>query len=142
MRALRPNEEGRIAIVTNAGRTAVDAGHDNQTALCHHPIPSLLFARPVEWEWKLTPTSYGKKTITIDVSANIQIGADKHQVQVTTLHESIEIQVTTFQRLKTYVTSASGMMTAVAAAFTSLAGVLGVVPKTRQFFKDYVFTFF
>src|SRR3954469_3425391 len=26
-RALRPKEEGRIAIVTNAGRTAVDAGH-------------------------------------------------------------------------------------------------------------------
>ena len=27
LRALRPNEEGRIAIVTNAGRTAVDVGH-------------------------------------------------------------------------------------------------------------------
>jgi hypothetical protein len=26
-RATRPKEEGRIAIVTNAGRTAVDAGH-------------------------------------------------------------------------------------------------------------------
>ena len=26
-RVLRPKEEGRIAIVTNAGRTAVDAGH-------------------------------------------------------------------------------------------------------------------
>ena len=25
--SLRPKEEGRIAIVTNAGRTAVDAGH-------------------------------------------------------------------------------------------------------------------
>jgi hypothetical protein len=25
--ATRPKEEGRIAIVTNAGRTAVDAGH-------------------------------------------------------------------------------------------------------------------
>ncbi len=27
MRALRPKEEGRIAIVTNAGRAAVDVGH-------------------------------------------------------------------------------------------------------------------
>ncbi|MGY4505725.1 hypothetical protein ACVWYH_009682 [Bradyrhizobium sp. GM24.11] len=26
-RALRPREEGRIAIVTNAGRAAVDVGH-------------------------------------------------------------------------------------------------------------------
>ena len=26
-RATRPKEEGRIAIVTNAGRVAVDAGH-------------------------------------------------------------------------------------------------------------------
>ena len=26
-RSLRPKEEGRIAIVTNAGRTAVDVGH-------------------------------------------------------------------------------------------------------------------
>jgi hypothetical protein len=27
LRALRPKEEGRIAIVTNAGRTAVDVDH-------------------------------------------------------------------------------------------------------------------
>ncbi len=26
-RSLRPKEEGRIAIVTNAGRAAVDVGH-------------------------------------------------------------------------------------------------------------------
>jgi len=33
LRALRPKEEGRIAIVTNAGRTAVDAGHTGATAI-------------------------------------------------------------------------------------------------------------
>jgi len=31
LRATRPKEEGRIAIVTNAGRAAVDAGHIGAT---------------------------------------------------------------------------------------------------------------
>ena len=33
MRALRPKEEGRIAIVTNAGRAAVDVGHIGATGI-------------------------------------------------------------------------------------------------------------
>jgi hypothetical protein len=33
LRALRPNDKGRIAIVTNAGRTAVDVGHIGATVI-------------------------------------------------------------------------------------------------------------
>jgi hypothetical protein len=34
-------------------------------------------SHPVEWEWKLKPTSAGTKTVTIEVAANIQVGPDK-----------------------------------------------------------------
>jgi hypothetical protein len=90
----------------------------------------------VEWNWKLKPTSTGKKTLTIEVAANIQVGPDKHRVQIKTLHESIVIQVTLFQRLKTYMADASGMAAAAAAVATPLAVLIGFVPKVRKFFKD------
>jgi hypothetical protein len=95
-------------------------------------------AQPVEWEWKVKPISSGTKSVTIDVAANIQIGPEKHRVQITTLHESIEIQVTAFQRLKSYVAGANGAIAAITAAITSLAGIIGFVPKARQFFADVI----
>jgi hypothetical protein len=99
-------------------------------------------AQPVEWEWRVKPTSSGVKSLTIDVAANIQIGASKNRIQLTTLHETIDIQVTIFQRLKTYLAGANGVIAAVTAALTSLVGLVGFVPKVRQFFKDYVLTLF
>jgi len=97
-------------------------------------------AKPVEWEWRVKPTSSGKKSLTVDVAANIQIGPNKNRVQITTLHESIEIQVTAFQRLQSYLAGVNGMIAAVTAALTSIAGLIGFVPKIRQFFKDNVLT--
>ncbi|WP_156918297.1 hypothetical protein [Bradyrhizobium sp. Cp5.3] len=99
-------------------------------------------AHPVEWEWKVKPISSGTKSVTIDVAANIQIGPDKHRVQLTTLHESIEIQVTAFQRLKSYVASLNGAIGAITAAITSLAAIIGLIPKARQFFADNVLSLF
>ena len=98
--------------------------------------------QPVEWDWKVKPTSSGTKSITIDVAAIIQIGSDKNRVQITTLHESIEIQVTVFQRLKSYVASVSGTAAAITGLITALAGVIGFVPKIREFFKEYVLVVF
>lgn len=95
----------------------------------------------VEWDWRLKPTSTGTKTLTIEVAANIQIGSDKHRVQIQTLHESIVIQVTMFQRLKAYVADASGMAAATVAVVTPLAVLIGFVPKVRKFFKDMLASF-
>jgi hypothetical protein len=94
------------------------------------------FAQPVEWDWKLQPTSAGTKSLTIEVAANIFVGADKHRVQITTLHESIQIEVTILQRLKAYVADASGLIVAGAALATPLAVLIGFVPKVRKFFQD------
>lgn len=109
------------------------AGPQARTATLSHPV---------EWEWKVKPTSAGTKSVTIDVAANILIGSDKNRVQITTLHESIEIQVTILQRLKAYVASVNGAIAAAAALGTSLAGLFGFVPKVRQFFKDHVLSLF
>jgi hypothetical protein len=93
-------------------------------------------SHPVEWEWKLKPTSAGTKTVTIEVTANIQVGADKHRVQINTLHESILIQVSIFQRLGAYLADANGAVVATAALATPLAALVGFVPKVRQFFTN------
>ena len=80
-------------------------------------------AQPVEWNWKLTPASTGKKTLTIEVAANILIGPDKQRVQIDTLRETIEIQVTIFQRIKAYLAEANGAIVATAALVTPLAAI-------------------
>lgn len=98
-------------------------------------------SQPVEWNWTLKPTSAGTKTLTIEVVANIQVGSDKHPIQLTTLHEPIVIQVTIFQRLKAYVATASGMVVAAAALVTPLAVLIGSIPKVRKFFKDELASF-
>jgi hypothetical protein len=90
-------------------------------------------AQPVEWNWKLTPASTGKKTLTIEVAANILIGPDKQRVQIDTLRETIEIQVTIFQRIKAYLAEANGAIVATAALVTPLAAILGFFPTVRKF---------
>jgi hypothetical protein len=45
VRALRPKEEGRIAIVTNAGRAAVDVGHIGATGIAGRATVSDSIAR-------------------------------------------------------------------------------------------------
>src|SRR5262249_569980 len=105
------------------------AGPQNRTATLAHPV---------EWSWKLKPTSVGKKSLTLEVAAYIFVGTDKHRVQIETLHESIEIQVTMFQRLKAYVADASGLIIAAAALVTPLATLIAFFPKGRKFLKSEV----
>ncbi len=93
------------------------------------------FTHPVEWEWKVKPTAAGTKTLTIEVAAFISIGADKHRVQITTLHEPIEIQVTMYQRLKAIAADASGLLVAAAAVVTPLGALFAFVPQFRKFVK-------
>jgi len=59
--ATRPNEEGRIAIVTNAGRAAVDVGHIGAMRFCRagnreqghraHDRCDLAYGKIV-WSWR------------------------------------------------------------------------------------------
>jgi hypothetical protein len=90
-------------------------------------------AHAVEWNWVLTPTSSGMKTITIEVAANIFIGTDRQRVQIDSLRETIAVQVTIFQRVKTYLASFSGVVVATAALVTPLAAIFGFFPVVRKF---------
>jgi hypothetical protein len=124
--------EGSFAQSVEATLTGDDfeiepAGPQARTATLSHPV---------EWEWKLKPTSAGTKIVTIEVAANIQVGSDKHRVQINTLHESIMIQVSMFQRLKAYIADANGFVLAATALATPVAALIGFVPKVRKFFKD------
>jgi hypothetical protein len=129
------------AVVERPGKLAQDvqatlSDDDFEVTPSGPQVRTFTRSEPVEWNWKLKPKSVGMKTLTIDVVANIQVGSDKHPVQLKTLHEPIVIQVTMFQRLKAYVADASGMVVAAAAIATPLAVLIGFIPKVRKFFKD------
>ena len=128
-------------IVTRMGKLAqsVDAtlsGDGFEISPAGPQARTMTRSEPVEWDWKVTPTSPGTKTLNIEVAANIEVGPDKHRVQIKTLHETIEIQVTLFQRLKTYVADANGFVIAAAALVPSLAVLIGLVPKVRNFIRE------
>ncbi|MGY4399329.1 hypothetical protein [Bradyrhizobium sp. USDA 3315] len=93
---------------------------------------------PVEWEWKVKPLSAGIKSVTVDVFANISVGADKSRVQVTTLSEEIEIDVTVFQRIRTFVADSSWIAASAVAIGSSAAALIGFIPTLRKFFKENV----
>jgi Effector-associated domain 1 len=48
---------------------------------------------PVVWEWEVVPLRHGKKSLVIDVSANLLVGPQKELVQLQTLSEEIQINV-------------------------------------------------
>ena len=48
---------------------------------------------PVVWEWEVVPLRHGKKSLVIDVSANLLVGPQKELVQLKTLSEEIQINV-------------------------------------------------
>ncbi|WP_316216269.1 hypothetical protein [Bradyrhizobium sp. SZCCHNR3003] len=89
-------------------------------------------AQSVEWNWKLNPKAVGTKTLTIEVAVNIISGADKQRVQIDSLREEVEIQVTFTQRVKAYVADINGALVATAAVLTPVAAILGFFPAARK----------
>ena len=89
-------------------------------------------AQSVEWNWKLNPKAVGTKTVTIEVAVNIVSGADKQRVQIDSLREDIEIQVSFTQRVRAYLADISGALVATAAVLTPLAAILGFFPTARK----------
>jgi hypothetical protein len=73
------------------------------------------------------------KTLTVEVAVNVLIGPDKQRVQIESLRETIEIQVTIFQRIKAYLADADGVIVAAAALVAPLAAILGFFPTVRKF---------
>jgi hypothetical protein len=92
-------------------------------------------ANQVEWNWTITPLFEGEKTLSIEVVADIQTGPERQKVQVTTFHEAIVIQVTTIQRLKSYLAETKELAIAAGAVMSSLLALVGFGPKIRRSFE-------
>ena len=89
-------------------------------------------AEPVFWEWTVTPQTGGKKILVLEVVANIQVGPERHRVQINTLREPIEVTVSNFHRIKTYVADANGFVIAAGATIPALGVIVGLVPPIRS----------
>jgi hypothetical protein len=87
---------------------------------------------PVTWEWTVTPKAGGEKTLVIEVVANIEVGADHHKVQIKTLREPIQVDVSGFQQIKAYLTEANTFVLAIGAAIPALGAIFGLVPPARR----------
>jgi hypothetical protein len=125
------------AVTTKQGRFAqsVEASLRGEDFIIEPAGPvsrTATLAEPVEWEWRVTAQSGGNKMLTVEVAANIQAGPDKHRVQVKTLTASLEIEVSTFYRVKAYLAEANGFVLAAGAAIPALLAIVGLVPRARS----------
>ncbi len=89
--------------------------------------------QPVEWMWIVTPLTGGKKTLTIEVTANLVVDKEKHNVQVRTLSQDITIEVSTMQMIAGYFATTETVLGKVVALIGSLTTVAAVIlnPKWR-----------
>ena len=87
---------------------------------------------PVVWDWTITPKSAGKRTLIIEVVANIQIGTDKQPVTVRAIREAITIEVSYLHKVKMYVAAFNGYVLAASATVTAVAGVISFAPAVRK----------
>jgi hypothetical protein len=89
-------------------------------------------ASPVTWEWTVVPLNAGKKTIIIEVAANLIIRAEKQHIQLRTLYEEIQINV---RALHWVVATFAGIWGIALGLSTMTIAVLGVVhywPKAKR----------
>lgn len=94
-------------------------------------------ANHAEWSWIVTPQAAGTKSLTVDVSVIIEVGAtEQKKISLPALHEVIVIEVSAFQRMKQYLAEANGFVVTAAAAVPSLAVLLGLWPKFRTALFD------
>ncbi len=63
----------------------------------------------------------------------MELEADNQRVQIESLRETIDIQVTFSQRIKAYLAGANAAIVATATVLTPLAANLGFFPTARKF---------
>jgi hypothetical protein len=76
-------------------------------------------AAPVRWEWQVTPTEEGDKTITLTLS--VEVGEDEektHPVQIKTLVERINVDVTTWEQALSIIPGLNSLVVAIASLVT------------------------
>ena len=122
-RGLQGSREERIAPVAQYLEATL-RGADFKIDPSAPQPQSITTQAPVEWHWSVTPLKSGDKMLIIDVFADLQIGAEKHHVQLKVLEVPIQIRVDTLQWIKSAFTEASGFIVALAAALTALIGAI------------------
>ena len=79
---------------------------------------------PVVWEWEVVPLRHGKKSLVIDVSANLLVGPQKELVQLQTLSEEIQINVGIVRWITSTFFGLPGIALGIAAIFVAGLGAL------------------
>jgi Effector-associated domain 1 len=79
---------------------------------------------PVVWEWEVVPLRHGKKSLVIDVSANLLVGPHKELVQLQTLSEEIQINVGIVRWILSTFSGLPGIAFGIAAIFVIGLGAL------------------
>jgi hypothetical protein len=79
-------------------------------------------AAPVRWEWQVTPTEEGNKTITLTLA--VEIGKDEENtkpVQIKTLVEKINVDVTTWDQALSIIPGINSLVVAIASIMAAFA---------------------
>jgi hypothetical protein len=87
---------------------------------------------PVIWEWTVVPRRPGKKTIVIDVAANLVFGEQKQHVQLRTLYEEIQINVGILHWFKSTISAFWTIALGLATMIIAILGIVHYLPTRRK----------
>ena len=87
---------------------------------------------PVIWEWTVVPLRPGKKTMVIEVAANLVLGAQKDHVQLRTLREEIQINVGILHWFVSTFAGLWGIGLGLATMIIAILGVYHYLPTMRH----------
>ena len=82
-------------------------------------------AAPVRWEWRVTPTEKGEKTLTLTLA--VAVGKDEentHPVQIKTLVEHINVDVSTWDQALSVIPGVNSLLVAVGGIVTFVMGLV------------------
>jgi hypothetical protein len=113
----------RAAPVAQHLQAMLHGGPDFRVDPADAQVRTVTSSEPLVWEWTVVPLREGKKTLAIDVSADLILGTAKEHVQLRTLYESIQINVG-FIRL--FVSAFAGIWEYALGLATMMIAVLGV----------------
>jgi hypothetical protein len=94
-------------------------------------------ASPVTWEWTVVPLNAGKKTIIIEVAANLIVRAEKEHIQLKTLYEEVQINVRVLHFVVATFANVWGIALGLATMTIAILGVVHYWPKAKREARNY-----
>jgi hypothetical protein len=93
----------------------------------------------VEWEWTVTPSRPGNRTLTMDVVANIYLNSPNAiPYQVRAVHQDLEIIVTPFQYVREILGDTGSAIMGLGAVILSVTGMVASMTAFRKKVRQYL----